>query len=242
MFDLEITRLGLDQAVKFFTPFFSSSSSPTPFSPSFSNLGSLYTSPPLLPFPSPQSRIDSRATGSRVVPPYPAFSHLRSRDYLPRWTFSSYATGNFILRDNTCFAIRFRPDDLLFLFFFYLFGSETYVKLILDQMVSTTKSTRFVSCDCSRQIHHARLLPFILFIERFSKDRSRSRVHRRNHPLREKEKKGKEIYLPLLHLYLLFRKTILTFYTSSERIGEKEGTAGSCSRGEKKAEKGSCFN
>lgn len=114
-----------------------------------------------------------------------------------------------------------------FFFFFYLFGSETYVKLILDQMVSTTKSTRFVSCDCSRQIHHARLLPFILFIERFSKDRSRSRVHRRNHPLREKEKKGKEIYLPLLHLYLLFRKTILTFYTSSERIGEKEGTAGS---------------
>lgn len=177
-----------------------------------------------------------------MVPPYPAFSHLRSRDYLPRWTFSSYATGNFILRDNTCFAIRFRPDDLLFFFFFYLFGSETYVKLILDQMVSTTKSTRFVSCDCSRQIHHARLLPFILFIERFSKDRSRSRVHRRNHPLREKEKKGKEIYLPLLHLYLLFRKTILTFYTSSERIGEKEGTAGSCSRGEKKAEKGSCFN
>lgn len=132
MFDLEITRLGLDQAVKFFTPFFSSSSSPTPFSPSFSNLGSLYTSPPLLPFPFPQSRIDSRATGSRVVPPYPAFSHLRSRDYLPRWTFSSYATGNFILRDNTCFAIRFRPDDLLFFFLFLPFRvgnlRETYTR------------------------------------------------------------------------------------------------------------------
>lgn len=60
-----------------------------------------------------------------------------------------------------------------FFFFFFTFSGQIYVKLILEQMVSTTKSTRFVSCDCSRQIHHARFLHLILFISS-DKDRSRS--------------------------------------------------------------------
>lgn len=107
------------------------------------------------------------------------------------------------------------------------------MKLILEQMVSTTKSTRFVSCDCSRQIHHARFL-----LSRTIKIDLDRRVHRRlkksSKFFFEKRRKKERNYL-LVYIYY-FEKLFQIFYTRSAKDWRKgsEGKAGSCSREEKR--------
>lgn len=104
-------------------------------------------------------------------------------------------------------------------------------------MVSTTKSTRFVSCDCSRQIHHARFLHLILFISS-DKDRSRSSCSSSFKKIIEsffeKRRKKERNYL-LVYIYY-FEKLFQIFYTRSAKDWRKgsEGKAGSCSREEKR--------
>lgn len=93
------------------------------------------------------------------------------------------------------------------------------MKLILEQMVSTTKSTRFVSCDCSRQIHHARFL-----LSRTIKIDLDRRVHRRlrksSNPFLRKEERKKEIISSFT--FIISKNYSKFFIRDRRRIGERD--------------------
>lgn len=96
------------------------------------------------------------------------------------------------------------------------------MKLILEQMVSTTKSTRFVSCDCSRQIHHARFL--LSSLSRAIKIDLDRRVHRRlrksSNPFLRKEERKKEIISSFT--FIISKNYSKFFIRDRRRIGERD--------------------